>query len=211
MRDAHEHYGPGYLGRERWMSYVYQLDGVRDISPSSALEIGVGAGALRSMLEVTYPGCDVVTVDIEASLRPRVCANVEQLPFADRQFDAVFCCQVLEHLPFHVAVRSLCELRRVARRRVIVSLPDVRPFFFLRARGSRRILPPFWRGISVPNPLERPIRFEEHGQHHWEIGRPGYPLKCIVAAMRDAGLRLQSHFRMTERSYWHFFILEPIR
>jgi len=210
MIDAEGHYGSGYLGRERWMSYVYQLDGVRDISPSNALEIGVGAGALRSMLEATYPGCDVVTVDIEAGLRPRVCANVEQLPFADGQFDAVFCCQVLEHLPFHVAARAFAELRRVARRRVIVSLPDVRPYFFLRARGSRRILPLLWHGVSISNPWERPIHFEEHGQHHWEIGRPGYPLKRIVSVMRDAGLGVNNCFRMTERSYWHFFILEPI-
>lgn len=211
MLDAVQHYGKAYLGRERWMSYIYQLDAVRDVKLASAVEVGIGAGVLRAMLESTFPGCNVVTVDIDPLLRPRVCASVEHLPFADDQFDVAFCCQVLEHIPFARLEPALQELGRVARRRVVVSLPDVRPFFFLRARGSRRVLPVLWRGISAPNPWQRGLRYEEHGQHHWEIGRPGYPLRRVLATMRAAGLHLHSHFRMTERSYWHFFVLEPSR
>lgn len=193
------------------MSYVYQLDAVRDVGPASAVEIGIGAGAFAPMMKATYPGCDVVTVDIDRFLGPQICADVECLPFSDEQFDVAFCCQVLEHLPFDGTVRALAELRRVARRRVVLSLPDVSPFFFLRARGSRRFMPLLWRGVSLPNPWQRSISFEEHGQHHWEIGRPGYSVKRVLSALRDAGFALRDHYRMTERSYWHFFILDPVR
>jgi SAM-dependent methyltransferase len=48
--------------------------------------------------------------------------QIEQLPFADRSFDCVVCCEVLEHLDNLYFIFS--ELVRVTRRYLIISLPN---------------------------------------------------------------------------------------
>lgn len=209
MVDAERHYSSRYLSRERWMSYVYQVNALADLEPRSVAEIGVGPGVVRDMVAASHPGCRYTSIDIDPALSPDVAASVTALPFADKAFDAVFCCQVLEHLAYELFVPALAELGRVASRRVVVSLPDVSPFFFLRFKGSRRLLPALWRGISLPQPNPPMHDFASHGQHHWEIGTRGHPLLRVTDDMARAGLRLRERFRMTERSYWHFFLLDP--
>ena len=48
-------------------------------------------------------------------------ADVERLPFADRSFDYVICCETLEHLPN--PIHAIDELARVCRKRLIVTIP----------------------------------------------------------------------------------------
>ena len=48
-------------------------------------------------------------------------ADVERLPFADRTFDIVLCCETLEHVPNPVG--ALNELARVCRGRLFVTIP----------------------------------------------------------------------------------------
>lgn len=48
-------------------------------------------------------------------------ADVERLPFPDRAFDIVICCETLEHVPNPVA--ALKELARVCRGRMFVTIP----------------------------------------------------------------------------------------
>ncbi len=203
-------YGPDYLSHERWVSYVHQISALGDIAPRSVLEVGVGPGVKASMVDATFPGCTYLGVDIGGTLAPDVRADVRSLPFDDRRFDAAFCCQVLEHIPYEDFLTGLGELKRMTRRRVVISLPDVRPFLYLRARppASRRYLPWLWRGISLPSLLPRPHRLEEHGQHHWEIGKNGYPLRRVVKDIRSLQWHNMRHFRMIERHYWHFFVLD---
>jgi len=208
MIDPHSHYGAGYLTRDRWLSYVTQVSALADINPGRVAEIGVGPGVVGSMIEATYAGCQYVSVDIDPTLRPKVCASVTALPFDDGAMDAVFCCQVLEHLPYEMFGSALSELGRIATRRVVISLPDVSPFFFLRARGSRRFLPRLWKGVSLPRPFPERHDFEAHGQHYWEIGKKDFPVGRVLADISRSGLVLKDHFRMVERPYWHFFVLD---
>lgn len=208
MISAEHHYGDGYLTRERWVSYVAQVNAVADLEPTRIAEIGVGPGVVGAMIESTYPGCRYVSADIDPALKPMVCASVTALPCVDNGFDAVFCCQVLEHLPYEMFIPALCELARIAAHRVIISLPDVSPFFFLRFRGSRRILPTLWKGVSLPQPIPQVHHFAEHGQHHWEIGKRDFPVGRIISEMAVTGLTLRDHYRLVERPYWHFFLLD---
>jgi ubiquinone/menaquinone biosynthesis C-methylase UbiE len=53
-------------------------------------------------------------------------ANVEDLPFPDRSFDTVVCTHTLEHV--QNLQQAIGELRRVARRRVIIVVPRQRPY-----------------------------------------------------------------------------------
>lgn len=208
---ADEHrYSETYLSHERWLSYVQQIDSVRDLAPTSVVEVGIGPGVKRMMVEASFPGCRYVGLDIETELNPDIRADVTALPFADRSFDVGFCCQVLEHLPFERFADALGELKRVSRRRVVISLPDVTPFFYLRARppSSRRVLPFLWRGISLPVPFPQRHDIETHGQHYWEIGKKGYSVTRILNEIRSAGSARVRHFRMVERHYWHFFLLD---
>jgi hypothetical protein len=202
------HYGAGYLTHERWLSYVTQVSTVMDIQPKTVVEVGIGPGVVGRMIEATFPGCEYMSVDIDSELSPNICASVTSLPFPDAHFDAVFCCQVLEHLPYDLFVPAILELRRVAARRVVISLPDESLFFFLRARGFRKLLPTLWRGVSFPRPF--PVRhdFVSHGQHHWEIGKRGFPIAKILGDILRTGLVLKENFRMVERPYWHFFVLD---
>jgi ubiquinone/menaquinone biosynthesis C-methylase UbiE len=54
--------------------------------------------------------------------------DVQNLSFADNSFDIVICQQVLEHVPH--PVRAMAELKRVARKQLIISVP-YEPFFTL--------------------------------------------------------------------------------
>ncbi len=203
------HYGTAYLSRERWMSFVYQVTSIADLRPRAVAEIGVGPGVVANMVAATFPGCEYVSIDIDPALQPKVCASVTALPFRDGQFDASFCCQVLEHLPFDQFLPALTELRRITSNRVVISLPDVTPFVYLRAPGLRRLLPWLWRGIDLPG-LPAEHDFAAHGQHHWEIGKKGYPVRRILGEIAKAGFRRPRHFRMVERPYWHFFLLDTV-
>lgn len=205
---SNRHYSAAYLYKERWFSFVYQVMALSGIEPKTVAEVGVGPGVVGDMLRATYPGCEYVGIDIDSSLSPSVCASVESLPFASGSFDATYCCQVLEHLPFDQFAVAAGELKRITKRRLVISLPDVSPFFFLRFSHSRRLVPWLWNGLSLPTLFPRRHSFEEHGQHYWEIGKREFPLKAILRQLQSVGFREIRHFRMTERPYWHFFILE---
>lgn len=208
LSPSNQHYGAAYLYKERWFSFVYQVMALSGIKPARVAEVGVGPGVVEEMLRATYPGCQYVGIDIDSSLSPSVCASVEYLPFANGSFDATFCCQVLEHLPFDRFTVSVAELKRITSERLIISLPDVSPFFFLRFSYGRRLLPWLWNGVSLPALFPRRHSLEEHGQHHWEIGKLGFPLRRVIRELQAIGFSRIQHFRMTERPYWHFFILE---
>jgi predicted SAM-dependent methyltransferase len=208
MIDAEQHYGAQYLSRDRWLSYVTQVMTLMDVKPSRVAEIGIGPGVVGAMVEATYPGCQYFSIDIEQNLHPDICASVTALPFSKGAMDAVFCCQVLEHLPYEEFLPALFELGRVAASRVVISLPDESPFFFFRARGSRRFLPGLWKGFSFTHPLPKTHDYIAHGQHYWEIGKKGFPISRILADINTTGMALKDHFRMVERPYWHFFVLD---
>ena len=102
-------------------------------APESVLDVGCGEGVLtREWAERLGTG-RVVGVDLddprlraewEAGARPNLeyrAAEAHALPFADGAFDLVAGIEVLEHVPDPDA--ALREMARVARRRLLVSVP----------------------------------------------------------------------------------------
>ena len=102
-------------------------------APESVLDVGCGEGVLtREWAERLGTG-RVVGVDLddprlraewEAGARPNLeyrAAEAHALPFADGEFDLVAGIEVLEHVPDPDA--ALREMARVARRRLLVSVP----------------------------------------------------------------------------------------
>jgi SAM-dependent methyltransferase len=79
------------------------------------LDLGCGTLGLRAL----EPDLDITGVDLEARPGypgPFVQADVaEGLPFADREFDLVYCSSVIEHVPPARRAAFASELKRVAR------------------------------------------------------------------------------------------------
>jgi SAM-dependent methyltransferase len=105
--------------------------------PGSLLDAGCGEGETLERLDGGLPARTVaVDLSLEAVgiTRERVpgveaiCTGIEELPFADSSFDLVLCLEVLEHVPEPGA--ALAELARVARDRILVSVPH-EPWFRL--------------------------------------------------------------------------------
>jgi len=103
---------------------------VESVLGEMILDVGCGCGYLDSLLS---PVKTVVSVDLfarsdgsRAGGAPTLIADAEALPFTDSSFDTVVCTHVLEHVrqPQH----AISELRRVAKRRVVIVVPLQRPY-----------------------------------------------------------------------------------
>jgi ubiquinone/menaquinone biosynthesis C-methylase UbiE len=106
--------------------------------PRRVLEVGCGEGVVLEYLADRNPSSrfDGLELDPAALARARlrcprttlVRGDVYALPFPDQSYDLVLCLEVLEHLPD--PARALREIRRVARRGLLLSVPH-EPFFRL--------------------------------------------------------------------------------
>lgn len=87
------------------------------------LDVGAGTGILVAILAAL--GHEVYAVDffdksqsdvyIKANAKFQICnIEVDSLPFEDQTFDAVCCCQALEHFT-HAHLPSILEMKRVLR------------------------------------------------------------------------------------------------
>jgi ubiquinone/menaquinone biosynthesis C-methylase UbiE len=101
-----------------------------DIEGDSVLDAGCGRGHLARLVANSSPSASVVGVDLAppGMEGPANLGFVEgwlgRLPFPDKSFDTVVCTHVLEHLPDLGG--ALADLRRIARRRLILVVPRER-------------------------------------------------------------------------------------
>lgn len=99
----------------------------------SVCDVGCGTGVLLRRLRDARGGSGVYTgvdfvVDDAAAIEgvDYVAAKIESLPFADGAFDTVICTHVIEHVLEYR--QAIAELRRVARRRLIIVVPREREY-----------------------------------------------------------------------------------
>jgi SAM-dependent methyltransferase len=112
-------------------------------APSSVLDVGCGEGVLTAEWAERLGDGRVVGIDLddpklrvewERRQRPNLEFRAEEataLSFADDEFDLAAAIEVLEHVPEPEA--TLAEMARVARRRLLVSVPRE----------------PLWRGLNM--------------------------------------------------------------
>jgi ubiquinone/menaquinone biosynthesis C-methylase UbiE len=191
-----------YAFEGRFVSYYWQLKEVLALKPASVLEVGVGdrvfGNFIKNNTTITY-----TSLDIAEDLHPDVVGSITKLPFADTSFDVACAFEVLEHLPFEQFDRALAELARVARTHVIISLPHFGPMF------SFSLKIPFFPLIRFAFEIPFPKKHVFNSQHHWEIGKRGYPQRCIRCA-------IEKHFIITkefvpfESPYHHFFVMKKL-
>lgn len=171
------------------------------------LEVGVGAGIAAAALR--QAGIEVTTLDLQPELKPDLLAPVTAIPTPDGAFDAVVCCQVLEHIPYADVSVALRELRRVARVGGVISMPDVTPEFAfgLSLPGVR------WRRLSWSPAWFTRARRESKMKplgHHWEIGYRGTSLRRVLADVHRAGWRVDRTWRVPEKTWHRFFLLRAV-
>jgi SAM-dependent methyltransferase len=194
-----------YMDKRRWTSVWHQLDEVISLQPESVLEIGPGSGIFSQA--ATIFGLNVKTLDIDPELKPDYVGPASAIPLPDKSVDVACAFQVLEHMPFDVSMQALSEMCRVARKAVVISLPDVKPGW-----ASTLSLP--WsrlRRFVIPDLLFKPVTHQFDGEHYWEISKQDYPLDHIVSEITKVaiGFSLRT-YRVHENLYHRFFILQRI-
>lgn len=198
------YYNRIYPHLRRWNSYWYQIDEIVKLSPKNILEIGIGDRIVCNFLKAI--GYNVNTLDIEKSLKPDFVASVEKIPLSDGSYDLVLAAEVLEHLPFEKIENSLKEIYRVARKNVIITLPQWgrEVSFSLKIPGIRQIK--FNKKIfSV-----KENKFNNSNGHYWEINKRGYSVKKIKNIIESCNFKILKDYIPFENYYHHFFVLEKI-
>ena len=194
-----EHYGDlEYDKKERFLSYWHQIEQVLKRSPQELLEVGIGNGFVHRYLRSA--GMSVHTLDFDERLGPDTVGSVLELPFEDDAFDMACCFETLEHLPWDVFVPAVRELKRVARRWVLISLPDVTPYVRVDIERNMKRVAHTLKDMPQRSPSEH--KFD--GQHYWEIGKRGYPLRRIRETLEREGLKVDECFRVFELPYHRF-------
>lgn len=195
------YYFSRYMSKRRWASVWHQLDEVIRFNPTSILEIGPGPGVFKQV--ATLFGFDVETFDIDPDLNPDHIGSATALPFAEDTYDVICAFQMLEHLPYEIAMQAFSEMVRVSRRYVIISLPDAkrvwRLLFHIPILGLRT--------LHIPKIRFKKKKNEFKGEHYWEINKQGYPLKRIIKDLCGECMLIKT-YTVFENPYHRFFILE---
>lgn len=195
---------------DRFCEIADRIRGARRV-----LDVGAGHGMLLALLHELGHECHAVDFTDQAAAYPQVYSvraipfrkcnvEIEPLPYADGSFDAVVCCQVLEHFS-HSHLPAVTEMRRVLRNGGIleVDVPNVASF-----RNRSRIL----RGKNITYDYRehylhaRPVLYNAHSfyplRHNREFTRDELRMLIAEAGFRDvqvAFLKSRRHREGTER------------
>jgi len=189
-----------YDDEKRWMSYWYQIREILAFKPGSVLVIGKGNGLVAEYLKLA--GINITTLDIDEDLKPDVIASVLKMPFGEDSFDMALCAQVLEHLPYENFSEALSEIKRVVKNGTIISLPHFGPVIKFCLKIP--LLPSFRFMVKLPYPKKHAFK----GEHYWEIGKRGYPLKKIKSEIKKSGFSIKNNYIVFENPLHHFFVLK---
>lgn len=197
-----------YLKRERMVSFIEQIELVKRFAPEGAtiLEVGRGNGFVDGFLR-TYLDYPVTTVDINADLEPDIVDDITNpARLQPDSYDVVTCFEVLEHMPFEQACAAVATLCGVARRHVLLSVPDMRYFI----TGSLTVfgtLPVFFRRmLSTSRWRNKNKTFGD--DHYWEVGITVDGREYSEAAVREGlfgGRRLEADYRCFDVPWHHYY------
>lgn len=187
-----------YVSKPRWASYWHQITEILSSEAKTCLVIGKGDGVVGTVLR--HHGVAVTTCDLREILGPDAVTDVRALGFRDAAFDAVLCAQVLEHLEFRELDRCLSELGRVAKRRLLVTLPDSGRYLEVALRLPRVGLRRFVARLPY-----RSRRIDPG--HRWEINARDFPSLEFDATLNGRFVR-RSEYNVPENRYHRFFVLD---
>ncbi len=120
--------------KKREKTYYKEAISLIPSDVESILDIGCGEGTFFNMLEDKYftIGLDVSRTALRYVKKQKVQGDIGNLPFKSRSFDLVTCLEVLEHLKQDAFINGISEIERVAKKYIIVSVPNEEPLeYFL--------------------------------------------------------------------------------
>ena len=111
---------------DRWSRYAYVVDEIKKIRTKNILEVGSGGEGVTPFLS---RDCEVFLSDVRKDVFHGlkayhiIVSNGCKLPFRDNAFDVVISVDTAEHIPRSIRHNFYRELRRVCRRRIILTCP----------------------------------------------------------------------------------------
>ena len=178
-----------YYSRKRIIHQWTQLDllGVTDCR--TVLEVGPALGLVTSLL--VNSGYEVTTLDrAPRSFRypnvPHLEKDICELRSEEiAGFDAILCCETLEHIEWERVGSVLATFRESGAKYLIVSVPYMGFQLFAEVYVNSNMLRQYfsmkkllWRKRFRPEPV---------GGHQWEVGYRGYPLKLWEKRLSESG------------------------
>lgn len=108
-----------------WRQKFHAIRAMLPENTTSILDVGCGDSTLGRLLSdrSSVVGVDRSLTALQLARGMVVCGEANHLPFANASFDVVISSELLEHLPSVQIGPVLAELQRLARKRVIVSVP----------------------------------------------------------------------------------------
>ncbi len=159
-----------YLKRERFYTFIEQVELVKKFAgdEDSILEVGKGNGFVDQVLKdyLHYP---VKTMDINPALQPDIIDDITRpRQVSEKSFDMVTCFEVLEHMPFEKSIEAFGEMKKIARKYILLSLPDMRYFVSLRLSVFGTLPVTLFKLFSTRRFRRKNSVFGK--DHFWEIG-----------------------------------------
>ena len=187
--------GIKYNHKERWMSYLEQINLVIKYNPKKILIIGVGNNLVPDYLSNLF---NVTTLDLDANLNPDILGNVYDLKnLVKEHFDIIICCQVLEHLPFS-KFEKIIKMFEEKTKKVIISLPDSR----LNMRVDLRL-----KKLSFKFKMIFPFIYFSNKVHNWEIGWKNSSSKKVRKILKKY-FNIIEEYGLFDDPYYRFYVLE---
>jgi SAM-dependent methyltransferase len=195
-----------YYSEKRVLHQWTQLDLLAGTGARRVLEIGPAYGLVTAML--ANAGYEVTTLDRVkpgfASPRiPHIEADITALRPSDiGGFDAILCCETLEHIDWDAVPLVLAALRDSGAKHLVVSVPyhgfQITFDLYLNARAFRHY-------FSMKKLLSRrEFAREPPGGHQWEVGYKGFPLQRWETRLSECGWRIvRRAFTGHTRSVFH--------
>jgi SAM-dependent methyltransferase len=118
----------------------------------SILDVGAASGDMGRCIVKQYPNAKVTSLDrqpihLKRARPPKVAADAFALPFANGTFDFVMCSFFLHHFSDSEIANLLQEMRRVARRALIVLDLERHPFAYCFLPLTRLLFD--WSDLTV--------------------------------------------------------------
>lgn len=198
-----EHYSfSRYFHKQRWMSYWYQSKEIISRPEiKSVLDIGPGTDFLKNLLAIHRPDIVYHSLDVAADIEPDVLGSVTKIPLENNSYNVVCAFQILEHIEFKDFDVAVSEICRVSSKYAFISLPHFGPSLELQVKVP--LIPRIQWATKIP--FSKKHFF--NGEHYWEIGKAGYPVKRIKNVL-ESKMRLIEDYVPFENQYHHFFIGE---
>lgn len=104
---------------------------LEEVKNENVLEVGCGRGYLANLLSKNNK-VTAVDIDISEEIIEKYPSinfqkmDIHRLEFENDNFDSVICTHTLEHVKF--INKAISELRRVAKKRIIIVIPRERPY-----------------------------------------------------------------------------------